>query len=363
LPESDDPADLPDLADLAPVVPPERTEPVNTVESSPPQPGRRYGAGRQELRPIVGWDHGSQSGRFQLGLRGGDVLGRGQWLLLGGAGSDAGPEGLALSGTWNGWPVTVGAHLYRTEERPSSYRDPNPDIGTGLDLRRKGIEIRAGWKRLWNRSRIDMALAGLGEALKPIGGGELGRRIVAATAGWNGGRRYRSYRLSGSVQVSAAIGETDGTSWERRSGQVRLEWGKGWWKRVRIGFRRSRTNDAVAPWDRLQLGGMESSLLPETLHGNRELEPALPADHRIGDDYEGRELSLGPLFYRDHQVRDESGATGDRLAVAGLEIGFGSGPLPVLRLPGLRIRAGAGRVLDGSLEGDNRLWVYMVWRP
>jgi hypothetical protein len=351
------------LADLAPAVTPEHPGPVARIEQDRPEPGTPYGAGRQELRPILGWDHASHAGQFQLGVRGGDVLGRSNWLVLGSTGSDAGPEGVAAAGVWNGWPVTLGAHLYWTEERPSAYEDPSPAAGDRLDLRRQGVEIQAGWDRKWDDSRLDLATAVLVGSLKPPGGEDLSSRIGSLTSGWTGSRRIGSFNLSASASLLAQFGETENESWKRYGGRVWLELGKGRWKRLRAGYSRATAEDASAPWDRLQLGGMESSILPRTLNGARMFEPAFPAGHLIGDDYEGRELILGPLFYRDHQVWVEGGVRGDRPALAGLEFGFGSGPRPILRLPGLRIRAGAARVLNGPLDGDNRFWVNMVWRP
>ena len=353
----------PDLADLAPAVPQAHQGTVVRIQENPPEPGVAYGAGRQELRPILGWDHGSHAGQVHLGLRGGDLLGRGDWLVLGGTGSDAGPEGVAAAGTWRGWPIALGIHLYWAESRPSSYREPNPAIGADLDLRRKGAEIEAGWSRQWNRSRLDLAAAVLFESVTPAFGSDLSRKVGALTSGWRGNRRLGSWTMTTAADLGARIGETGGDSWNRYQGRVRFAIGKGRFRRAQAAYHRATTDEAMLVLDRLQLGGMESSILPGTLNGARMVEPALPAGHRIGDDYEGRELSLGPVFYRDHRLTDAAGGGGERLALAGLEFGFGTQPNPVLRLPGLKVRAGAGRVLDGPLDGDNRFWVNMVWRP
>jgi hypothetical protein len=353
----------PDLADLAPVVPRAPSGPAVEIRQETPQQGVAYGAGRQELRPIIGWDHGSHAGQFQLGLRGGDVLGRGDWLVLGATGSDAGPEGVAAAGSWRGWPVTLGVHLYWSESRPSTYREPNPAIGTGLDLRRSGAEMEAGWNRQWNRGRLDLTAAALFESVTPPGGGDLSRTVGTLAFGWSGSRRYGSWTMSTTADLGTRFGKTGDDSWTGYRGRVRFEFGKGFLRRVQAGYRRAATDDAVLLPDRLQLGGMDSSILPRSLNGVRMVEPALPAGHRIGDDYESRELALGPVFYRDHRLSIPDGGRGEWLALTGLEFGFGTRPLPVLRLPGLRVRAGAARVLDGPLEGDNRFWMNMVWRP
>lgn len=357
------PETTPDLADLAPAVPPVAPGEVPEVRHNPPPRGDRYGAGRQELRPVVGLDHGSHAGQLLLGLRGGDVLGRGEWLVLGSTGSDAGPEGMSAAGTWRGWPFRLGAHLYWTESTPSSYKEPNPATGNDLDLRRKGLEIQVGRALHWNRNHLELAAAVLRESVTPAARDDLNRTVGTVTAGWDGDRRLGSWKLRGTAGLWAQWGETEPDTWSRSGGRVRFEIGKGRFRRAGAGYRRARSDDGVATFDRLQLGGMERSILPGTLNVARMLEPALPAGHGVGDDYEGRELLVGPLFYRDHRLRAAGGPRGERLAVTGLELGFGTGPLPVLRLPGLRIRAGAARVLDGPLDGDNRFWINMVFRP
>ena len=355
--------EAPVLADLVPAVPEVHHGPVAEVRYDAPEQGVAYGSGRQELRPILGWDHGSHAGQFHLGVRGGDVLGRGDWLVLGATGSDAGPEGLAAAGTWRRWPLTLGIHLYRTGSRPSAYRDMNPAIGAALDLRRRGVEIRTGWNRQWNHDRLELAAAALYESVTPVAADDLSRTIGSLHSGWNHSRRFGSFRMGTMAELGAWFGETGEDSWTRYQGQVRFEIGKGRFRRLQAGYRRAAAGDAVMMLDRLQLGGMESSILPETLNGERMAEPALPAGHAVGDDYEGRDLSLGPVFYRDHRLSAEDGVRVGRLALAGVEFGFGTRPVPVLRLPGLKVRAGAARVLDGPLDGDNRFWVNMVWRP
>jgi hypothetical protein len=78
----------------------------------------------------------------------------------------------------------------------------------------------------------------------------------------------------------------------------------------------------------------------------------------------------GALFFERHRVWGEEGdpagaggGRGDWLRLAGVEWRREIGPVPLLPLPRLEVTAGAARVLDPPLEGDDRGWIAVVWRP
>src|SRR6185503_6319978 len=120
-------------------------------------PGRPYGVGKQELLPLFGWNASSTGGAFELGARGGDVVGRLDWLALGAVGNQGWPEGGALAATWRRWPVTLGFHLFRSSERPTRGEEV-ARRGNLLDLDRQGIELSAS--RDWRWSGEALSLAG-----------------------------------------------------------------------------------------------------------------------------------------------------------------------------------------------------------
>lgn len=128
------------------------------------------------------------------------------------------------------------------------------------------------------------------------------------------------------------------------------------------------------PADFLQLGGTESSLLPESATAGLIPVPALPFGSLTGSEHEGRraELRLGflpvPLFYERYRLWLDGSPKGDWLSLAGLEFRWAFGPFPIGRLPSIDLRAGAARVLDEpypeEVFGDDlRWWLTAVWRP
>jgi hypothetical protein len=225
------------------------------------------------------------------------------------------------------------------------------------------VELNAGWDRLWSAFRLDLTARGLVGSVRPAGGPSLSRTIGSLGGTFSHDRKVGQWNLSTGLLGTYQEGRTEDDSWRRLRGQAWFEFGRGRWKRVRGDYRRANASQALELFDQIQLGGMESSILPVTETIGRVFEPALPPAFQAGDEYEGRSLELGPFFYRDHRTWLAGGSPGERMGVAGIELGLGSGPQPLLRLPGLRMRFGAAEVLDGPLDGDLRLWLNMVWRP
>jgi hypothetical protein len=350
-------AALPDLpAELAPVIrPPDPTppEPFATAEVSE---DRRYGFGRQELLPLIGGSGSSSGGSFELGVRGGDVVGRLDWLLLGAlGGSDGsdGAEGGALAAAWRGWPVEVGFHLFQAED---------------LDLDRRGAEISTRWDRRWSGGvlRLDgRALFGEVESLD--------QQIASLSAGTGLVRRRGSWRLEAGMAAGHESGNTDGDGWSRSTGRVRLGLGHDG-TRLSLSWSRGISSDVRHAFDLFQLGGAETSLLPESALSGQIFVPALPAGTLFGEEHEGQraELDLGflpaPLFFERHRFWvGGSEDKGDWLSLAGMELRWSIAPLPLGRVPALDIRLGVASILEDpsldELEDEIRWWLVTVWRP
>jgi hypothetical protein len=342
--------DLP--RELAPVVrppAPERPEPFAITE---PGESRPYGLGRQELLPLIGGSGSSSGGAVELGVRGGDVVGRLDWLVLGSLSGSGWAEGGALSAAWRGWPVEVGLHLFQARE----------------DVDRRGAELSAQWDRAWSGGsfRIDgRTLFGRVETLD--------QEIASLSTGYSLFRRFGPWRLSAALAARHDSGWTDGDSWTRSVGRARLGLGHDG-TRLILDWRRGTSSDVLHPFDLFQLGGADTSLLPESALSGRILSPALPAGTLLGADFETQraELDLGflpaPAFFERHRVWSEGSAREDWLSLAGLEFRWSTGPIPLGRVPALDVRLGVARVLDdpspdAPLEDTFRWWAITVWRP
>ena len=334
-------AALPDLpAELAPAIrPPDPTppEPFAVAEVSKERP---YGLGRQELLPLIGGSGSSSESSFELGVRGGDVVGRLNWLVLGAA------EGGALAAAWRGWPVEVGFHLFRAD---------------ALDLDLRGAEISGRWDRRWS-----------GGALRLEGRTLFGRvedfdqETASLGFGTAAFRRWGSWRLEAGLGAGHESGSTDGDGWSRSTGRVRFGLGHDD-TRLSLTWSRGTSSGVRHAFDLFQLGGAETSLLPESALSGRIFVPALPAGTLAGEEHEGQraELELGflpaPLFFERHRIWSED--KGDWLSLAGMEWRWSIAPIPLGRVPALDVRIGVAQVLEDFLEDETRWWAITVWRP
>ncbi len=354
------------LAPAVPPPPPALPEPFSRADVAP---GRPYGLGKQELLPLIGGSASSEGGTFELGVRGGDVLGRLDWLALGAVGGQGWPEGGALLATWKGWPVAVGFHLFRSSERPENQ---------ALDLDRDGIELSASRDWLWSGGALSLAGRALWDRVSPLRliplrqSADLDQRLASLAGAWGGVRRWDLWRVEPTLSAHYEAGSTDEAgSWERWGGGARLAVSHGS-DRLALSWRRDASRDVRFDFDGYQLGGAEVSLLPDSVLSNRIFVPALPVGALVGTEHEGEraELDLGflpaPVFFERHRVWGLGETRGDWLSLAGLEYRFRLGPLPVFRAPELDLRVGVARILDDpsrEFEGSTRWWLVTEWRP
>ena len=358
--------------ELAPAIRPPAPAQPQPFARAPVPPSRPYGLGRQELLPLFGVSAASTGGSLELGLRGGDVVGRLDWLVLGALGDRGWPTGGALGAAWRGWPIQAGFQLFRSRERPAE-QESAAGRGSLLDLDRQGIEISASRDWQWSGGGLAVAGRALWDEVEPAGRGEtLEQRLAALALSWDTFRRSERWRVHPALNAHYEVGNTEGSgSRARWGGSARL--GLGYDEtRLALSWRRDSSRDLARGFDLFQLGGAESSLLPESALANRIAVPALPAGALLGEEHEGQraELKLGflpaPLFYERHRLWGPGQSGKEWLSLAGLEYRFNIGPLPIGRLPGFDVRLGVARILDdpfGELTDDTRWWLTTVWRP
>jgi hypothetical protein len=345
----------------------------NALGSQGGEAGRPYGLGRQELLPILGGAVSPSGSVIELGLRSGDVVGRVEILALGALAADGWPGGGALAGVWRGWPVTVGLHLFRSQEEPSEQSGHLPPSLHLLDLDRRGAELSAAWDRRWSGSRLALRLGALREDIDPALGPSVRRDTASFTGAWVAVRRWGDWKMNGALGTHAEWGRTADDSWDRWGASARWSLDQGD-TGLALSWRRDTSGGITHPFDLYQLGGAETSLLPRTALSGLIAVPALPFGTLTGTDHESQraELRLGflpaPLFYERHRLWLDGSSQGGWLTLAGLEWRRTLGPLPVIRVPLLDVRIGIARVLEEpsaleNLDGDIRWWVTAVWRP
>ncbi len=107
----------------------------------------------------------------------------------------------------------------------------------------------------------------------------------------------------------------------------------------------------------MSVGGVASSVDPDSLLIGRVLDPALPIAFGSASHYRGArgEVNLSGLtaFWQRHDI-------GRTVDIRGIELALRSQPVPLLRLPAFDLSAGAARVTDiRGVKG----WLALRWRP
>lgn len=363
-------AELPPLSIDARFAPAIRMTPVRLAATFPAgevPPGEPYGVGRLEPSYILGGNSAPSNDNVEAGIRLGDVVGRLDGMIVGAAGSRGSERGGAIAGAWRGWPVTVQAQLFRSEHDLSLQPKSVPGLAGAFDTTRSGAELRASWRRHWRARRLTVNAGALLESVDPRDGPAYDANSLFAGFAYDAAPSIGKLRLPYGVSWQYGRGDSDEESWDRRRGHVSAGVGFGP-NGLRLSYDRDTVGGASRATDKLLLGGLPGSILPESAAANRILVPALPVGTAFGDEHEGQraEVRTGAvpftLFAERHRVwiGDQSS---DWLRLAGLEMTFGTNPMPLLKMPGLELRLGAARVFDEPFRGDTTWWIGAAWRP
>jgi Tol biopolymer transport system component len=368
-------AAAPSFAPAVRPVPPQGLE-FKEQGFDPPKP---YGAGRQEFSLLFGGHWTSYTEAWEAGVRGGDVLGRWNYFLAGGAGQDGAPQGGTFALGWRGWPVEVTGQAYQVEQNASEQKGwPSvgiPELQGAWDRERRGASVAATRDWAFRRGVASVEAGALWEQVEHFGRHDASdRRIAYLEAAGTRTRPFGSWEGMASLSARNEWGETGG-------GDGREGWTRG---RVtaKAGLRKKEFSLVVAYERRelnglpeidggfteaMTLGGIETTLLPRAAQFDTILDPALMNASMSGDRYEGwrTALSMGglPLFYQRHRLWRDRGAKGDWLDLAGLEWDMTSGPLAIVRLPGFHLTLGGAYIFDAPLEGKTRFWLGLSWMP
>jgi hypothetical protein len=332
-----------------------------SVESSP-LPARDYGIGRQELMPLIGGSTSPAGQSLELGIRSGDVVGRLDLLAIGAIATRGALGGATVAARWNGWPVTVSLQGFAGDERPSA---THSGAGSSLDARRSGLELRGDWDRQFTLSRLTASAGLVGGQVQLTDAGPLSRNLVFARTGWSSFRVFGDFRIDPSLGLSAERGTTEGMAWTHARGTARVALEASSWG-FSAAYDRGRVDGTHEATDLIQLGGIRSSIVPDSALANRVYEPALPVGIFTGDRHEALRLELDvsglpTLFYTRHEVGSASGR--DSIRLAGMRFDLRGEAMPIVRLPGYAITLGAARILDAPLRNRNQFWLGLAWRP
>jgi hypothetical protein len=303
---------------------------------------------------------------LELGVRAGDVVGRLDALALGSIADAAGPQGGTLAGAWRGWPVALSAQIFDATERPSQQPREVPGLGESLDAQRIGVELEGTWQHQWLAGGLELGGGAYVGRAEPPDQASQNQRLGFVHARVASLPSRGLWRFPASASARFDAGRTGKDSWHRLRGAFEV----GVLRRstgLVLAWQRASVSGAVSDLDRLQLGGVPSSILPDAVLAGRILVPPLPAGTLVGDEYEGQKamLLLGglPLSFERHRMWSQDQARGDWLRLVGLEWDVTGDPMPLVRLPGFHFIVGVAYILDQPFKDVTQGWIGLAWRP
>ncbi|HEU4520760.1 MAG TPA: hypothetical protein VFT12_02085, partial [Thermoanaerobaculia bacterium] len=269
-----DAAPPPPLDDaLVPAVPPRPTAATAFAAADLP-PSHPYGVGRQEISWLTGFNLAPSQNALEAGIRVGDVVGRLDTIVAASFGADDAQRGAAVATAWRGWPITIGAHLFRSEDRRGD---------------RDGVEVRATWDRRTPQSLLALESGALTGSLD----------LAFIAGGFNAFVRSSSVRLDYGASFDYDDGDFRQAGWGLHAGASAGA------SRLALRFER-RILSGGDGRHALELGGLPSTIIPDAAFANRILDPAIPVASLAGDRYEGRRVEARlpafplTLFYQQH---------------------------------------------------------------
>jgi hypothetical protein len=270
------------------------------LTSVPPPPAHPYALGRQEFSVLFGGQYTAHERHGEIGVRMGDVVGRLDVLAILGDGAGA------LAAAYRGLPVEIGVHIARSSEISGKWSGVFPL-----------------WQAQWRAGTLACRSKDRQECLSStFFEGSLGahQRELAAER----------------IDLAADSEHHQRATLTARAKMLRL---------------------SVTGARNVAVGGVATSVEPESLFIARILDPALPRDVDFARSYRGAraEIVSGPVSLfaqRHHASRD--------LDLFGVEARLSRDPTPLVKAAGIDVTAGVARVRQ---ERATRAWLALRWRP
>lgn len=292
---------------LIPALPPPPATPV-ALHDDPVTP-HPYGLGRQEASTTFGGQYTPFGSTTEFGLRLGDVIGRLDTLIIGAISTRNLPRGLAIASVWRGLPVAIAAHAFDTRET-------------------RGLELRATREAVYPLSRLSSSAGALVAQHR-------NRAFIDAHFATHQ-RRIAAERIDIAADSANHLHATARAA--VRAGALTL--GAGW-----------------TAGRHLTLGGIASSIEPDSLLLDRILDPAFERGSLSSATYRGERLSIGAggvtAFWQRHQL-------GHDIDLLGIETAATIPPMPLVKTPALQLTAGIAQV---RVTHKTRGWVGVRWKP
>ncbi len=225
----------------------------------------------------------------QVGVSGGDLLGRLRWQLLGGLADSSGEKGASFALACRKNPVELRVQLFTVNQHVSSQRIVSPAF---LDRSRSGMSADARWSRLFDSVELGLRAGGVWASVRPddaerytraVGGTGLDLKLGSSKGRWG---------FRGGLFGDGSAGRTDAKEWTALVARGSLSVASPVGTLTASGGM-GATGSSPTSEDLFRVGSMASPLTPPLLDLNRIESPALPEAFETG-----RRMNSGRVDFR-----------------------------------------------------------------
>jgi len=335
---------------------------ADTLARSPMAPSHAYGAGPREYRilpSLTAAPEGIAAGAMFAST---DPVGRLTWLAQGIIGTAGTWRGASAGAAWRGWPPTLSAEVFYTEDAPSR-QGGGYAASPELDATYAGAALIASLHRSFLSSshtyRVGLSLGAVDNTRYD----DDGRGLAFAEYRGSFGQSPGDWRVAERVGLYGAIGETSGEGWSRGVADVSLSAatsGIG----VGVDAAYGLVERGGIPLELFAIGGTSPPLYDPALLSQRAALAALPAGVASGTTLAMWKLWLAASIFRPYFTwASAASGVGPWHRVLGVEADYAATGLWLVRLPTVRFQAGAGYSFDPPVAHRLGAYLTIVYRP
>jgi hypothetical protein len=321
---------------------------------------RAYGLGPRQQRLLVSGTWANEGKAAGVAYTGTDPVGKLTWLLQGQWGDRASWRGASLGAVSRGSRPLFGLETFATENRPSHERSIRAPLA--LDARYRGA---AAWSELdVDHGSQDVAVRALASdgTVDPVFEAPMHRAIAQV------GGRVSMLQTPGDWRLREHVGAslTGGRLGERSFARTILDAGfafRGFGHEIALDGTYGLISRRI-PYEDFAVGGLAPSLMNSTLLEQRIPMPVLPIATATGRAAAALRVSLSEPVWRPYYwIGDASDHSGVPNQVIGVEGSWRTDGVWMVRIPGVRLLAGAGYALTGPVRHHAQAYISVGYRP
>ncbi len=314
-----------------------------------------YGFGPQQATALLGFNRDAGDTTYQIGIRGGDPVGRFDWLLAASQSQLGSHEGAVASLIWRGWPVTVSGTVFYHDIESRQQREDT--ASPSVQEHNQGWYFNTAWSRYFDTLKLDWQAfvlarnqSGTDDAQQRWWGTQLSAAVDRRVGQWSWRYYANSEWAFGNDNVGDKSSQALGAFVQFDKHGLGVDWS----------HTRLRHSDTS-----LIVGGDRDTVMADELNPLWITDPLLPYANQQGDEFERQKLfavidpNWPTLFYQRQRVDD---INTDWQRAFGFEMqARAPSQLPLAELRGLHARFGFARVEhEDSL--DNRFWLALDYQ-